>query len=494
MKKIISAVGILGAFVLLFSVCGFAQFEEDALRLSFSGLSVGARSLGMGMAYTGVANDFSAVYWNPAGLGQLHMNEVTAGLSHLSYGNTGTLGATSFDGRTTQFGSGQSYTNSGTSLNSLGFVYSVPTERGSFVVALGYGRQSEFTTGLSFKGFNPRSSIIQSWAPDGGATDQAPSGNLAYELYLANVDSISPTDFRWDSRIIDSVTQSGKVLEGGGLNNISGAVAFEVAPDFFLGATLNILTGSYSYRRNYYEDDVNHIHEIIPFDFSSLSLLETVESDLSGFSAKLGALYKFGQNSRVGVTIKTPSWITVREDYLTSASSTFDNGDVLPVGGPYTSAGHDEYDVATPYVFAAGLSYGIQKLILAGDIEYTDWTEMEFRNTNSDRLLTLNTKIKDEFQSTANLRVGAEYEAVEGLMQVRGGFAYMPSPYVGDPSSYARKYVTAGVGFIAANTIAIDLGYAHGFWQNYRVNYDASSRTDEDVSTDNLIGTVSFRF
>jgi long-subunit fatty acid transport protein len=455
-----------------------AQFPEDILRLSFPGIGVGARSLGLGMAYTGVANDFSAAYANPAGLGQLHMNEVSFGLSNLSYGNTSSF-----------FGSSESFTNSGTSVNSLGLVYSVPSARGSFVVAIGYGRDADFTTGLSFNGFNPRSSIVQTWAPDGQSyANNDPSSNLAYQLYLANIDTISG---KYVSKIRDSVTQSGKVIEGGGLNHISLSGAFEAAPGLFLGATLNIITGSYSYTRNYYEDDLKSIYQTSPFDFTSLSLLETVESDISGFSAKLGFLYDFTPNGRVGITVKTPSWITVRETFSQSATSDFDNGDHFA----YTvvDGERNEYDVSTPFVFSAGLSYHIQRLLLTGDIEYTDWTQMEFRNATAS-LLAYNTQIKGEFRSTANLKVGAEYEVLEGQMQLRGGFAYLPSPYDGDPSDFARKYITAGIGFLVQNAIAIDIAYAHGAWKNYRVNYNSSSRVDEDVTTQNLIGTVSYRF
>lgn len=496
MKKIIKASGILASLVIFFSVHSYAQFEEDVLRLSTPGLGVGARALGMGMAFTGVANDFSASYWNPAGLGQLHMNEVTLGLSHVSYGNTGTLSAGE-----TQLGNSQSFTNSGTNLNSLGLVYAVPAERGNLVIALGYGRSADFTTGLSFSGFNPLSSIIQARMDQGGLG--APDGQdypsdftIAEQLEVAFADTNTG---KFISPIHDSLTQSGKVLEGGGLNNISGSLAFEAAPDLFLGATLSVITGSYSYRRDYSEEDLHNVYGTFPFDFSSLSLFETVESDISGVTAKIGTLYKFGPNSRVGVAIKLPSWINVREDFSTEAQSTFDNGDVRPKDGPYTSSGSDEFDVTTPFVFSAGISYGIQRLMLAGDIDYTDWTEMEFRNAN-DRLLKFNTQIKEDFQPTANIRLGAEYEAVEGLLQVRGGFDYLPSPYQGDPSSFARKYVTAGIGFIADNAFAIDLAYAHGYWETTRINYDytikgkQTSRTNEDISTNDLIGTVSFRF
>lgn len=478
MKKNFVVTIILLLVIIFTSQIAFAQFPEDILRLSFPGIGVGARSLGLGMAYTGVANDFSAVYANPAGLGQLHMNEVSFGLSNLSYGNSSSL-----------YGNNQSFTNSGTSVNSLGLVYSVPAARGSFVVALGYGRQADLTTGLSFNGFNPRSSIIQTWAPDGRSyLNDDLSINPAYQLYLANIDTLSG---KYDSKILDSVTQSGKVIESGGVNNISLSGAFEAAPDLFVGATLNIITGSYSYTRNYFEDDVKGLHQTSPFDFMSLNLRETVESDVSGFNAKLGLLYKFAPSGRVGVSVKTPSWITVRETFSQTATSDFDNGDHFEY--VVAEGERNEYDVSTPFVFSAGLSYGIQRLILVGDIDYTDWTQMEFRNANS-RLLGYNTQIKDEFQSTANLKVGAEYEVVEGQVQLRGGFAYFPSPYKGDPSDFARKYITAGIGFLVQNAIAIDIAYARGTWKNFRVNYNSSSRVDEDVTTQNLIGTVSYRF
>ncbi|MBI1805225.1 MAG: outer membrane protein transport protein [Ignavibacteria bacterium] len=479
MKKIFSIAPVFLVLTVLCTLSGYAQFPEDILRLSFSGTGVGARSLGLGMAYTGVANDFSAMYWNPAGLGQLQMNEVSFGLSHISYGNTSSF-----------FNNSRSFTNSGTSLNDLGFVYSVPAQHGSFVIALGYGRQADFTTGLSFSGFNPRSSIIQTWAEDGQHYPSDLSNNIAYQLYLANLDTING---RFDSRIKNNVTQSGKVIEGGGLNHVSAAAGIEAAQDLFLGVTLNIVTGSYSYERNYYEEDTRNLYNSAPFDFSLLSVLETVESDLTGFNAKLGLLYKFAPNSRIGLAVKTPSWITVREDYTQQASSDFDNGDHYDYPRGSASTGHNEYDVATPFVFSAGASAGYQALMVAGDLEYTDWTQMEFRNASS-RLLAFNTQIKEEFRPTVNIHVGAEYEVLPSVLQLRAGFAYMPSPYEGDPSAFDRKYVTGGLSFSAQNAIIVELGYAHGYWKNYRVNYDATSRTDEDVKTNSLVGTVSYRF
>ena len=225
-----------------------AQYVEDALRLSGPTLTIGARSLGLGGAYSAISDDYTASYWNPAGLGQVHLNELSFGLSSLNFSN-----AASF------YGSRESSSSSATNLNNIGLVYAVPATRGSLVFALGYGRSSEFTTSLSFNGFNPNSSIAQAYAPDGGTTDD-PHGNLVWELYLANADSLGPSLYRWDSKIMDSVLQSGTVLEGGGQNYYSLSGAIEAAKGVYLGATADFLGGSYTYSRHYYEDDARDLY------------------------------------------------------------------------------------------------------------------------------------------------------------------------------------------------------------------------------------------
>jgi hypothetical protein len=485
MKKINRNTIFFCALVLLISIPAKAQYPEDVLRLSTPGTGIGARALGLGMSYTGVANDFSALYWNPAGLGQLKMNEFSFGMSQLGYSNTGSL-----------YGTGESFSNNSTNINNIGLVYSVPTTQGSFVVAFGYSRQADFTTGLSFQGFNPNSSIIQSWAPDGKPYPSDLSTNLAYQLYLANIDTVNGV---WDSKIKNNVTQSGTVIEGGGINNYSAGAALEAAPNVFLGLSLNVEAGSYSYSRNYSENDFNQLYSTPPFDFTSLTLLENVESDIGGFYAKFGLLYKFGANSRIGIAIKTPSWISVHETFSQRATSNFDSTSQLGSQFLYAIDGKDDYDVTTPFVFSLGASYGIQNLMLSGEVEYTDWTQMEFRNASAD-VMAYNTQIKSEFRPTANLHVGAEYELVPGIFQLRGGFAFLPSPYNGDPSDFAQKYITGGVSFSLQNSIIIELGYAHGMWKNYTLNYDYSvngtqtSLVSEDITTDTFLGTVSYRF
>jgi len=52
----------------------------------FEDLGVGARPIGMGNAYTGLADDVNAIYYNPAGLAQLDESQFTSGYGKLYWG------------------------------------------------------------------------------------------------------------------------------------------------------------------------------------------------------------------------------------------------------------------------------------------------------------------------------------------------------------------------------------------------------------------------
>ena len=50
--------------------------EKATNAISFLSLGTGARAIAMGRAFTAIADDATAVYWNPAGLGQLDKLDV----------------------------------------------------------------------------------------------------------------------------------------------------------------------------------------------------------------------------------------------------------------------------------------------------------------------------------------------------------------------------------------------------------------------------------
>ncbi|MBI4064567.1 MAG: PorV/PorQ family protein, partial [Elusimicrobia bacterium] len=67
----------------LLTLVGVAMTEGLAIAQTNSGFSflkigVGARPIGLGSAYTAMANDATAIYWNPAGLGAIKKRELSA--------------------------------------------------------------------------------------------------------------------------------------------------------------------------------------------------------------------------------------------------------------------------------------------------------------------------------------------------------------------------------------------------------------------------------
>src|SRR3989338_8100 len=68
---------------LLIGHCVFAQGQAGT-DIAVLKAGVGARPLGMGSAFTAVADNADAPYWNPAGLGQITSNEITTMQNKLS--------------------------------------------------------------------------------------------------------------------------------------------------------------------------------------------------------------------------------------------------------------------------------------------------------------------------------------------------------------------------------------------------------------------------
>jgi long-subunit fatty acid transport protein len=295
------------------------------------------------------------------------------------------------------------------------------------------------------------------------------------------------------SPINGNVTQKGEVTEGGGLNNWSFGGAVDIAKNLSVGTTLTYVAGSYRYDRNYHELAAQGAYAP-PFDMKELVVDDFIDGNISGFNAKFGLLFRAPDWFRFGLAVKTPTAFTISETFGTTSTSFFYTLD--PQGyssyGPIDQPGSDEYDVHTPWVFSAGTSLTLWRLLLSADVDYTDWTELQFTGSNSNLdIQGLNREIRDAFRPAANLRGGAELDL---WLRLRAGFMYNQSPYKEDPTSFDQKYLTAGLGLPLGESTMLDLAYAYGWWDTYRVNYDATSRVDEKIKSNNFLLTLTHRF
>lgn len=475
---------LAGVAALLISGTAFSQFPEDALRLSMPGIGVGTRALGMGTAYTAVASDFSAIYWNPAGLAQLKYGEFMGAMTFPSVKDEGTF-----------FGNTMSTTASGPYLGALGFAAPFPVTRGSFVVALGFTRDNSFVNGLEYEGFNPSYSYIQDSAPDGQQYGVYLDDNLAYQLYLADLDTVNGV---FASPIRDRVTQRAQVTESGGINAWSLGGAIDLAYNFSFGVTLTYHAGSYTYDRRYIEEDRGGIHEVFPFDptrsgFSSLTVNEFIEDDISGFSTRFGVHYR-GDFLRFGLAAATPTWYSVKETFgVSNATATFDDGSVEPAAVRFSTQYYTEYDVTTPWVLSGGLAISLgDLLVVSGSADMRDYSTMKFSNATPE-LQAMNSDIQKAFRTTVNLRAGAELLIPLTTIRLRGGAMLLPSPYKDDPEQYDRKYITGGIGILFGGNVMLEAAYAYGWWESFRANDAASDVTEVITSQTAMIG-LSYRF
>ncbi|MGE5681275.1 MAG: OmpP1/FadL family transporter [Bacillota bacterium] len=471
---------IVGLF-LSASIPVFGQNANDALRLSEPGLGSNARALGMGNAYTGLSDDFSASSFNPAGFGLLKKMEFAGGLNYSKFNNS-----TLFFGNTTD------YSNSDTKLDQISFAFPFPTMRGSLVFAVGYNRDKDFNGAVKFNGFNnTNTSMIQSLQG---------KGDLPYELYL--------TDSAGNTNINGQLNQDGTTLSSGSIGRWAFSGAVELARNVFIGGTINVISGTYKRTRDYYEEDIRGIYRNVQTDpaqtftrgFGLFYFNDILDWDISGWDANIGVMFQSRQSTkyafRLGANIQFPTSYTVKEKYTVTGRSEFRTGETRELNDPFVS--EVEYDVSTPYVFSGGASFGYKGLILSGSLSFIDYTQMEFTSGLSASAMSNNNRdIKENFRSTLNYNLGAEYTIPEVDLRVRGGFMLRPSQYKADENTtaYDKKYVTGGIGFLADEAFAFDVAYAYGWWKDIGDNYGSNvSRTDQKVNTNNLIFTVTYRF
>lgn len=460
-----------------FSITAHSQNINDALRLATPGIGSSARAIGMGNSFLALADDASAIYFNPAGLGLIKRMEFMTGLDYFN-----------FENNTTFFGKGSTYSNSSTQLNQLNFVFPFPTMRGSLVFALGYNQTHNFTSALKFDGYNSgNTSMIQTLL----------NTDIPYYLYLT--DSLGATI------INGKLNQSGKILQSGSLDNWSFAGAVEVYKNLFVGGTLNLTSGEYDYSRDYYEDDTKGIYDNVelspgdPFtkDLRTFYLNSILKWEVSGWDFKLGMLYQLDKTARFGASIQFPKSFTVKEKFAVDAMSEFGDGTKKYIE-PEDFEDKVEYDIVSPFELSAGGSVSLYGLILSAEATMIDYTQTEFENPvglTEQFISGLNSDIKDNLHSVTNYNLGAEYTFPNIGLRLRGGYFVQPSPYQNDPKDYDKKYLTGGIGFLIDKTISIDLAYTKGYWNEIGDNYGSNvSRTAQDISANKMQISFSYRF
>ncbi len=474
---------VIIVFSFLFANVLLAQNFNDALRLTDDGIITSARSIGMGNANITLPGDLSSSLLNPAGIALIKKGELDFGLNFNSFKNDANF-----------FNNNSSQNLGSTKWNHVGFIAPFPTTRGSFSLAFGYNQLKDFNRTLNFNGFNPNnSSMIQDLAYYND--DLAFKLALSYPLYDKN------NKYLYDTTVVrGGLNQSGNISQKGGLNSWFLSGAMEIEKDIFVGATLNIISGSLEKTQNYAEEDTKNNYpasvlldpvEPLSADFRSFYTTDKLNWDISGWDLNLGMIAKINENLSAGFTIQFPRTYTIKENYYVTGESKFGTGKIWD----YDSGDNKiEYDVSTPYEYGVGISYQDKNYAVCANAKFTDYTTLEFSSGfNNSTRNQKNQQIQSLMRSIINLNLGGEFFVPGTQLILRAGFMYKPSPFKDDPAEYDKKYLTGGLGYNLTKSLQFNVGIAYGWWKDFGDNYgNGESRTYQTIAVSNLITTIKY--
>ena len=449
------------AAVLCLTAVAGAQ-EERAID-NFAGL--GARAMGMGGAYVGVADDFTAVWWNPAGLAQIQRREVHVAFARNALQNDATIG------RGTPTATQASADVSNTRFGSLGAVYPWPVARGSFVMAAGYNRVKDFDWVLDA----PRVPVLYS---DAGAV------------------------------LGDSVAYDDSFRHEGEMSVTSLAAAVDVSPSVSLGMTVSLISGQ--------DDRVDLFRDVDTEDFFLENQWYTrrdfADDYRTTWMATFGALVRAPRDDprvRLGLSVSTGpthkiSYTLTAPDTTAGFSTVEYDGGSVDRFGTYRTKG--SYKVNLPMTFSLGASLKPHPdVLVAASVHLAEWTQSEYESA-PDIAERLN-DFEVQYDDIMRTHLGVEWRVPWVALDLRAGTYTDPLPFIGprDPTLEVdavtnppvrivqdRRFWTLGAGVLLDQAVQADLAWVTGSYE--QAEGLGAEELREDVSLDRWFAAVVYRF
>lgn len=417
-------------FIMLISLNKASSQQEITIGNDFI---IGARSAGMGGAFASIADDFTALYWNPAGLSQIKQIEFFGSLSHekLEY-------------ETSYFNSPATTFISSTKPNSLGIVLPIPTYQGGLAFAFGVNRVQSFDSRRMIKGFNELS------------VEEEPEFGQLY---------------------IDELNK-----EFGGIYAWSLGAAVDIAPNVSLGGALNFLSGNYDYELRLDADDT----KMLDSELTGFSYWDSINTDYFGVDGKIGLMAKIIPQVRLGLSIDVPLSFSAEEYWSQDSYYLYDDGEDESTYEDGTTS----YDISRPFRFSGGISFHpIPEFAIAINATYTDWTQTKYSEPPSEDIS--NEDFINDYRDTLRINLGGEF-TIPGLVKIRAGYIRDPLPYV--PSNVEikkdRQFITLGLGLVMDQIFSIDLAYIRGLWKESVDN----GTIEKNRTSNRMLLSMGYRF
>lgn len=345
----------------------------------------GARAVGKGTAFIGVADDATAASHNPGGLVQLERPEVSVVGSYLLRfeGQDVTRPETVLDKQTL----------SGADLNYLSVVYPLQLLQRNVVASLNVQRLFDLR----------------------GATEVASRFTM-----------------------LDGVQQVSARQEGG-LLTLSPALAVQLTPTLSIGAAFNIWPALFG---NGWEQNVTvrgtgrdvSGPNIVPF-VSTGRIKE--EFAFEGFNVTAGFLWNINAVFSLGGVVRTPFTAKVTRQHTSSLTYTLLNGTA-----PFSTQSRfrETLDMELPIAYGLGVAARLaDHLTLALDVSRIHWSAFRLEASTRDQLILVENGapsgkgkavLNGQGADTTTVRLGAEYLWIRSKLAIplRAGLFYDPEP------------------------------------------------------------------
>jgi hypothetical protein len=401
-----------------------------------SSIGIGTRAYGMANEFTALSNDFSALYWNPAGLAFVPVREV-----HLA------VDVSRQSVETECGGSADTSWQQRFRISSAGLLQSLPTSRGGYAFALGYSSPFIFDD------------ISNSSGPD------VYKGRKPLEGY-------SDTLFAGDALVRERSDHS----TTGQCNLWDAGMGWQLAQGFSFGFAVGLLVGSED-RRNEY---VSHTAQG-PFENSEVHIARVY----FGYDARIGFLYTTAQNLFIGCRLELPRRATVAENYTEQSFISSDRFGTTSYGTLKSSLSG-----------AIGAAYTLPFMTLSSDITFR--SPLPDALPKSDAAywkegIGLGVEVPVRWVSSI-LRGGYSYSQFDpSSMQITwdGGVVDLDPTYT---VLHDRQMFTIGYTLLAGPAISLDAAYGYTLWKFSSMDGDWQNAISENHGMQRGMISLSIRY
>ena len=413
------------------------------LAAGFSLSGVGARAISMGGAMRGLGDDFSTVYWNPAGLAFLNGDHAALALATITPSGdyTPTTGLPGITDGNTYDAEQKTW-----AFPNLYYTHQAP---GAF--DWGMGIYVPYGLGATWDIWSPPETMPVDLDGDGVPETMAP---------ITWADGIIQDEFESSIGIVD----------------IHPTASYQIGENMSVGVGLSVMYGMINITKI-----MPHYNPANPAAsyYTYLPSVLDMEGDGMGVGANFGFMWRAMENLRVGVSGKIPGSLKLKGDATLHTYLNSITGPALtPATGPVNLKSDLDAEATVNLPADAGLGFAwwpMPQWVVTASTTWTGWSrldyiEVEFDGNDTFGNVMSDSKLNTRWDDSMRYSLGTEYKFHQlgalDVLALRGGFYYDETPIpdetqdplwpdVGDKSSF-----NFGIG-LGLDRWALDMGYEY---------------------------------